>query len=440
MAHNTNNVNNVNNVNNTINTNNVNNPIDRNNSNTSRLFYGWIVTACCCIMVFVTMGTVSNGLSIFMPYIMKAYALTNAQTSFLVTLRCLLAFVSMLFIGYYYDAIGYRLGCAIATGLCGLAYFTYSMADTYLVFCLGAAISGISYGLGSMIPVAVIMNRWFFKHRALAIGICGAGSGIAAIILPPILTGIIETESLKTALGFVAVYTILFAVIVFVFLRGTPADKGLDAYGRQEVYDSFRVQKQTRREESFTLSLKTWLLMGGVSLLMGAMANPGFMHLPVLYTSEGFRPMIVALIISIVGIVMTIFKVVFGQIADNLGGYRTSIIFFLILAASYIMCCGAMTGSVAFALVTAVVLGIGYPITTIGIPIWAGDFCSEDNYPQTVRKLQLTYAAGAMIFANLPGIMADIFGNYICVFGLFAALMLVATVLLVIAYKAQPSR
>lgn len=408
--------------------------------NSSKIFYGWIVTGCCCIMIFVTMGTVSNGLSIFMPYIMKACALTNAQTSFLVTLRCLFAFVAMLFIGYYYDAVGYRFGCAIATGLCGLAYFTYAMADTYFTFCVGAAISGISYGLGSMIPVAVIMNRWFFRHRALAIGICGTGSGIASIILPPILTGIIETESLKTALGFVAIYTIVFAIIVFLFLRGTPADKGLETYGRQEVYDNIRAQKQPEAKTSYTLSRKTWILMGCVSLLMGAMANPGFVHLPILYTSEDFRPMIVALIISIVGIVMTIFKIVFGQIADNLGGYRTSIIFFLILAASYIMCCGAATGSVAFALITAVVLGIGYPITTIGIPIWAGDFCSEDYYPQTVRKLQLTYAAGAMIFANLPGIMADIFGNYISVFGLFAGLMLIATVLLVTAYKDQPSR
>ena len=28
---------------------------------------------------------------------------------------------------------------------------------------------GISYGLGSMIPVSILMNRWFVRHRALAI-------------------------------------------------------------------------------------------------------------------------------------------------------------------------------------------------------------------------------------------------------------------------------
>ena len=407
----------------------------------NKLFYGWIITACCCIMVFVTMGTVSNGLSIFMPYIMKAYALTNAQTSFLVTLRCLFAFISMIFIGYYYDAICYRTGTALATALCSVAFFIYSISGNYFTFCIGAAISGISYGLGSMIPVAIIINRWFFRHRALAIGICGAGSGIAAIILPPIITGIIETESLKIAFGFVSVYTIIFALIIFVFLRGTPADKGLEPYGRSEVYATYRMQNQTdsipSSAKSYAPDRKTWILMGAVSLLMGAMANPGFMHLPVLFTSEEYRPMVVALIISVVGIVMTAFKVIFGQIADVLGGYRTSVIFFGILALSYIMCCGSVTGSVPFALVTAVVLGIGYPITTIGIPIWAGDFSSEEYYPQVVRKLQLTYAAGAMIFANLPGIMADIFGNYICVFALFAGLMILATVFLIIAYSSR---
>lgn len=396
----------------------------------------------CCLMVFVTMGTVSNGLSIFLPYILKTYSITNAQASSLVTLRCVFAFISMIFIGHYYDAIGFRLGTAVATALCSVAFAIYAIADTYTAFCVGASVSGISYGLGSMIPVSIIMNKWFIKHRALSIGICGAGSGFATIFLPPVITGIIETESMKTALVFVSVYTFIFAFVIFLFLRGTPSDKGLDAYGRDEIYEEARLMNKKMKlngcsvsSESYSLSRKGWILMGIVSLLMGAMANPGFMHLTVLFSDEGYRPMVVALVISIIGIVMTGFKIIMGHISDRLGGYRTSIIFCLILIIGYMMCCLSFTQSVPLAMVTAAILGIGYPIATIGIPIWAGDMASEDHYAGVVRKLQLTYAAGAMLFANIPGIMADMFGNYISVYAFFALLMVIALIAVIFAYR-----
>ena len=54
--------------------------------------YGWVICITCTLLLFVTMGTVSNGFSIYLPYIMEEKGLTHAQTSSLVTLRCLVAF------------------------------------------------------------------------------------------------------------------------------------------------------------------------------------------------------------------------------------------------------------------------------------------------------------------------------------------------------------
>ena len=62
-------------------------------------YYGWVVCGVSTLLLFVTMGTVSNGFSVYLPYIMAEHGLTHAQTSSLVTLRCLVSFVSMLCIG-----------------------------------------------------------------------------------------------------------------------------------------------------------------------------------------------------------------------------------------------------------------------------------------------------------------------------------------------------
>lgn len=153
-----------------------------------KIHYGWVICVTCTLLLFVTMGTVSNGFSIYLPYIMAERGLTHAQTSSLVTLRCLVAFVAMLLIGGYYRKVSLRVGTGLAVCCAGLAFWLYSAAETYPLFCVGAAVSGISYGLGSIIPVSILINRWFDQHRALALSICASGSGIATIVLPPVTT------------------------------------------------------------------------------------------------------------------------------------------------------------------------------------------------------------------------------------------------------------
>ena len=65
-----------------------------------RIHYGWAVCAAATGLLFITMGTVSNGFSVYLPFIMAERGLTNAQTSSLVTLRCLVSFFAMLGIGW----------------------------------------------------------------------------------------------------------------------------------------------------------------------------------------------------------------------------------------------------------------------------------------------------------------------------------------------------
>ena len=164
-----------------------------------KIHYGWVICVTCTLLLFVTMGTVSNGFSIYLPYIMAERGLTHAQTSSLVTLRCLVAFVAMLLIGGYYRKVSLRVGTGLAVCCAGLAFWLYSAAETYPLFCVGAAVSGISYGLGSMIPVSILINRWFDQHRALALSICASGSGIATIVLPPVTTHLVERFSMSAA-------------------------------------------------------------------------------------------------------------------------------------------------------------------------------------------------------------------------------------------------
>lgn len=405
------------------------------------VFYGWLVCAAATLLIFITMGTVSNGFSVYLPYIMDQHGLTHSQTSSLVTLRCLVAFFAMLVIGFYYRKVSIRVGTGIAAACAGIAFLLYSVATKYATFCLGAAISGLSYGLGSMIPVSILMSRWFVKHRALALGICATGSGIATIVLPPVTTKLVEGISMKAAFRMESVFIFLLTAIIVLLLRNHPAEKGLAPYGQAEAPAETETNRaETPPAKSWSLTPKTWVLMGVVSLAMGGLANPGFSHLSVLYSSEGFSPMTVAVIISGVGAMITLGKILYGETTDRVGGMRSSLLFGGVLLMGHILCCFAFTGSMVLCVISVLCLGLGYPIATIGPSVWAADLSSPDGFPTVVRRLQVIYAGGALLLASIPGILADRFGSYIPAYILFSVFLALALVFIALSYREDRKR
>ena len=402
-----------------------------------KIYYGWIVCIVSTMLIFITMGTISNGFSVYLPYIISQNGFTYSQGSYLVTLRCLIAFISMLLIGFYYRVFSIRTGASIAAFCAGLAFFIYSISASYVSFCLAAAISGISYGFGSMIPVSILMNRWFIQRKTLALSICATGSGIATIVLPSLTTLMIEYLSINLAFLIEAGFIFIMTGIIFIFLRNFPDEKGLKPYGYEntEVVVSEVVEEPVT--DSWTLSKRVWIMMGLVSLFMGAQANTGFSHLAVLYDTEGFDSMIVSYIITGVGVMIVVGKLIYGEVTDKIGGYRSSILFCFFLLLGNTLCCLAFLNSTLIIILNVLFLGVGYPIATIGPSVWASDLASPDYFSTVVKRLQIIYAAGALIFASIPGILADVFGTFIPAYILFSACIAVALLFIQLAYRTQ---
>lgn len=67
----------------------------------------------------------------------------------------------------------------------------------------------------------------------------------------------------------------------------------------------------------------------------------------------------------------------------------------------------------------------------MGPSVWSNDLAAPEQYPVVVRRLQVIYAGGALLFASLPGLLADRLGGYIPAYLLFSAI--IALTLLCIA-------
>ena len=78
-------------------------------------------------------------------------------------------------------------------------------------------------------------------------------------------------------------------------------------------------------------------------------------------------------------------------------------------------------------LAAAILFGVGVPLCTVGLSVWAADFTEPDQLGKAVQHFQLWYAIGTLAFSFMPGAFADLTGSYApayIVFFLFGAFSL----------------
>ena len=370
-----------------------------------KIHYGWFVCLGCALLFFCTSGLCVNAFTIYQPYILRQNGLTNAQSSALITVRNLFIFVSMFLTGKYYRLFSLRTGMTLAGLVSALGFVLFGLAKNYAMYCLAAVAIGFGNGLGTMIPMAIILEHWFTRKRTFAISICSAVSGLSTLGIPTLLTWTIETYGLRTTFCAEGVFVALLALLTFLLVRDRPEQKGLLPYGAELEGEETRAARR-----GSGLRWENWLLLIPMLLLLGAMTNVGYSHLTVLVSGEGFGSHTTAIAITLSGVMMTVCKCVYGFTAEKLGTYRTNWIFGSVLLAGMVLCC-VMRGSVLILFAAMCAYGGGLALTTVGLTAWAGDLSSPEQYDGTVRRFQLGYAAGGLIFSTLPGVLADRFGG-----------------------------
>lgn len=394
----------------------------------------WLVCIGCTLLLFCTIGLVSSAFSVYQPYLISDLGLTNAQASSVVTVRNLFALAAMLGVARYYRRLSLRTGAVLAVLGAAASFFLFGIARSFAGCCLSAAVAGTAYGFGGMVPVSLLIGRWFRSRQALALGICSAGTGAATILAPPLLTLLIGRVSLSAAFFAEAGLMALLAVLIFALLRSDPSEQGLAPLGGEPAEDDAAPAKG-----GSGLNRAEGLRMLAAAAMIGAVANPGFSHLAVLYRSEGIDSMTVSLLLSAMGAALTIGKCLYGQITDHWGAARSGWLFFGLMIAGELLC-SLPGGSVSAACVSMLCQGFGLPLGTVGLTVFARDLSAPDAYAATVRHFQTSYLCGALAFGPVPGLLADALGSYLPAYRLLTGFALAAMVLVQGTYLRRGGR
>ncbi len=386
----------------------------------------WLVCLGCGLSLFTVMGLGVNAFTVYQPYLLELEHFTNAQGSWITTVRSLFGMLSMATADTLCRRYGLRRVIAAGLGCFVLSYFLFGAAHSFLSYCAAAVFSGLAYGYGGMVPLTLVISHWFQEKRGFALGLMAAGTGISTILSPPLLTHAIQQAGLRFAFWAEGIFGLVLTLFVVLLIRDRPEELGLLPYTQGREGPASQVERD--KPKGFTPLL--WWVAVAAAFFTGGPCGPGFSHLTVLYTGEGYSAGTVALLISYFGIILMISKVLYGVLSDALGSRWANYFTFGAGILGLCLCCLASIHSIPLAGAALTLTALGMPLSSVSLSVWAGELSGGRDYDRLVKWLSTSYMLGALVTGPIPGILADRFGSYIPAYALFAGCLVCSMVLI----------
>lgn len=401
----------------------------------------WAIAVLAFLLVFFAVGAIVTAYSTTSYYVMQEWGINNTQNGTMITVRTFTAIIAMYVAQFYYKKLPVRIGLPIGLLLGAVGYAIFAIANSMSMGLVAMVLLGFSHGLAGMYAVTLLVNRWFIKRKGLVLGIVTTGSGFTTMIFPPLLVKLVENYSLSLTFWVVAAIFAVLAVIAFLVVANYPEDVGLVAMGANEAPEE--VKNKRTVTDKFAPNKTHLVLMLITAFLVGPICYSQGQFRTLAFTSNGWDVAAAAAATSTYGLMVIIGKLIYGPITDRWSFRKSTVPFFLILGLSHVMLsmAGASWFNQTTALIANFLYGVGGPVCTIGLALYGIEMAPEGQQEKWASYYLVVYNAGALIFNQLCGIMADAAGNsYNGVFIMFAVLSVVAAVTSQLAYSGAYKR
>lgn len=402
--------------------------------------YELVIALCCFLILFTNIGLASTSFSVYQPYLVAIPGVGHSGGSIILSVRTFVSLIAMFFVARYYAWLNCRLGVLVASLCVAAGFALYAInSSNYLGLCAGSVFTGLGYGLGGMIASTMLISRWFESSVATVAGFAAVGSGVAAVILPNIVVGIVSASGLASAFAFEAVLAAAMGVLVFALLRNFPEDMGLKPYSGPEKSKRGKPRKQQKRV-SRNVPHKVMPLVLMAMVFVGCISVGGTSYIAVLFTSEGFTTEAAAALVALNGGCLAVAKLVSGLVLNRVGTRNGSALFFILFIAGTALLCATALGATGLAPVAVVLYSIGLTLGSVGVSVWSIELSPQGHEVQTIKNFQICYALGGFVFTFLPGFLTEAFGTYLVSYVALLAMITLAGIIIIGVYTATDLR
>jgi len=388
-----------------------------------KFFYGYIVVLVSTVVMTFTFG-VNYSFGVFFTPLRAEFGWTKAVTSAAYSLLTFLAGFLGIFAGRLTDRFSAKVvsivgGCSLGLG-CILMSQIHAAWQFYLIYglVLAAGIGGPWPSLTATVP------KWFVQRRGLMTGIVASGTGIAAIIVPPLISRLIQVYGWRDSYILLGASSLVFIVIAAMFMRRDPHQMGQSLYGEDRV--SQERKTQTLRMPSYREMLhhrQFWKICV-IYFCFGFTLHTIMVHIVPHAIESGILPETAAGLMAMIGASSIVSKVMIGTISERIGVKSSLAYSFILLLAAllWLQVAGSLWALRGF----ASAFGIAYGGIMTLQSVLSAELFGLSSLGLILGSVTFVYTLGSAIGPLLSGYLFDVTRSYSIAFILCAILAAVA--------------
>ncbi len=411
-------------------------------------FYGWTSVIGVMLAYGGLCGDITYAYGIFLPAMGESFHWSRSALSGPYGLYIIVGGMLGPVAGMTVSRFGARKNIILCNILAALGLLGMSqVGELWHVYLFFGVMAGVSLGFGEFVSVTTVINNWFIRKRALAMGLLFASGGVSGLAFPPLITWMISSLGWRTAWICIAgIHLLLTVVLAGILVRSRPEDIGQSPDGLTEAtrqtFPEAKIQKrvyQTSGDWKLRDALRTpalWLMVALFSLFFFA-SNILITHQVVYLQGLNFSPMMSASVFGLMIGISIIGRLVSGALAMRFEGRHLAAVFLTSMGLGILALLYAR--DISFIYLYLILTGIGFGGMIVLMPNLLGAYFGRMHYSRiigwTTPVVTLVCAAGPVV----AGSLYDITGKYVLSFSLASALIFSSALMALLCRPPRPS-
>ena len=371
----------------------------------------WNVVAVCCGLAGATIGISVNTSGVFYTPVSENLGILRGIFSMHMTFFTLVLAIGSLFVPRIMKIIPYKVILVVSVSVAAAATAMMGMTRNVTMFYMLGSVRGLFTAMFSVVPISIIINRWFIRKNGLAMSIVFSFSGIVGVFISPFLALIIEKYGWETGYLVKAgiLLTLAFPAMIYKF-KVSPLEEGLKPYGENiQEEGTVETYKYLKTEETRPHGGLTFISMLMFSIFICFLTGVP-QHFPGYSASLGYKESLGAILLSAGMTGNIISKLAVGIMSDRIGAVKaTSVLLISNLTGIIIL---IVLTSFPYLVIGAFLFGSCYGISAVSLSLLTRYFFGMEKYIRLFPVITFVSNVGSAAALSIVGFIYDFSGSY----------------------------
>jgi MFS family permease len=408
-----------------------------------RSFYGWRIVLAGTAVLFVSSGIGFYSHGVILDPLRNLHGWSKATISSAITLYFITAGINGFLIGRRIDRYGPKSMLILGSLTIGSGYVLLSLITAtwqlYAVYLLMA----IGFSCINLVPINTLITNWFIRRRGFAMSLTNTGLSLGGIVLVPLASFVIVHWGLGTALpslGALACIVIIPLALFVIKPRPADLDQCPDGEARPAspvepdgpwLSHTIQARKWSRVEAMRTTAF--WAIVS--AFLLALNGQVAFLIHQISFLSHYLGITGAATAVSITAFASIVGRLVLGTFVDRLDKRYVAAACFLLQGAAVLTL--AYDHHVVILYLGTFVFGLTMGSILMAQSLILGECFGLVSFATVAGFAGLFTMSGSAFGPTLAGVIYDATGSYRMAFTIFAALSMIA---MIIVFFARPPR